>query len=125
MIDRNKTLIAITILNVVVASGFSIAGLISPSSILPPNTLSNEASSIFALYAAARTIPLALFVLFAAIQRSTQTLLVLGILSGIIQAADVLVGVFQHDVGKTIGPLVLSCLQFYAILSFRPRSTGS
>jgi hypothetical protein len=52
----------ITAVNVMVASGFSIAGLISPASILPAHYAPTEAS-IFAMYAAARTILLAVITL--------------------------------------------------------------
>src|SRR6267154_2607626 len=42
----------VTAINVLVASGFSIAGLISPKSILPAGYALTEASFIFAMYAA-------------------------------------------------------------------------
>ena len=51
----------VTAINVLVASGFSIAALISPKSILPAGYAPTEASFIFAMYAAARSIPLALY----------------------------------------------------------------
>ena len=50
----------VTAVNVLVASGFSIVGLVSPKSILPAGYSPTEASFIFAMYAAARSIPLAL-----------------------------------------------------------------
>jgi len=52
-------------INVLVASGFSLAGLVSPQSVLPGAGTPGRASQVFALYAAARTIPLALFALVA------------------------------------------------------------
>jgi hypothetical protein len=55
----------ITGINVLVASGFSLAGLVSPQSVLPGAGTPGRASQVFALYAAARTIPLALFALVA------------------------------------------------------------
>lgn len=55
----------ITGINVLVASGFSLAGLVSPQSVLPGAGTPGRASQVFALYAAARTIPLALFALAA------------------------------------------------------------
>jgi len=64
----------VTGVNVPVASGFSIAGLVSPQSILPPSAAPNEASSIFAMYAAARKIPLALFAFAAIYRRSALAL---------------------------------------------------
>jgi hypothetical protein len=105
----------ITTINVLIASGFSIAGLVRPQSILPAGDAPTQASYIFAMYAAARTIPLALITLAAIYKRSTATVLVLGLLAGVIQFVDATVGILQHDLGKTAGPLVIAILQFFAI----------
>jgi hypothetical protein len=105
----------LTALNVVVASGFSIAGLIKPELVLPTGATTTEASAIFAMYAAARTIPLALITMVAIYKRSASALLVLGLLAGIIQLLDAAVGLVQHDMGKTVGPLFLAMLQAYAV----------
>ena len=109
---------ALTALNVVVASGFSIAGLINPELVLPTGAAPTDASAIFAMYAAARTIPLALITMMAIYKRSASALLVLGLLAGIIQFVDAAVGLLQHDVGKTVGPLFLAILQMYAVTIF-------
>jgi hypothetical protein len=66
----------VTAINVLVASGFSIAGLVSPTSILPPGAAPTDASFIFALYAAARSITLAVFALVAIYKRSEAALLI-------------------------------------------------
>jgi hypothetical protein len=105
----------VTGVNVLVASGFSLAGLVSPQSVLPGADAPTHASQIFALYAAARTIPLALFVFAAIYRQSAKALLVLGALAGVVQLLDAGVGVFQGDVGKTIGPLAIAALQFVAV----------
>jgi hypothetical protein len=109
----------VTALNVLVASGFAIAGLVSPAAILPPGAAPNEASLIFALYAAARTIPLALFVLAAIYRGSAAALLVLGALAGVMQLLDAGIGLVQHDVGKTVGPLVIAGVQFGVLWGLR------
>src|SRR3974390_2311766 len=62
-----RTIAVITLLNVLVASGFSIAGLIRPDLILPPGAASGGASVVFAMYAAARALPLAGAVLLAVV----------------------------------------------------------
>jgi hypothetical protein len=110
---------AITALNVLVASGFSIAGLFKPELVFPAGSVQTEASLIFAMYAAARTLPLALVALAAIYQRSRSGLKVLGLLAGLIQFSDAAVGLYQHDIGKIIGPLVLGALQMYAIWTLR------
>ena len=60
----------VTAINVLIAGGFSIAGLMSPKSILPASSAPTDASFIFAMYAAARTIPLALMALIAIYKHS-------------------------------------------------------
>jgi hypothetical protein len=55
----------VTAINVLVASGFSIVGIIRPQYLLPAGSVPTQASLILAMYAAARTIPLALFALGA------------------------------------------------------------
>jgi hypothetical protein len=106
----------VTAINVLVASGFSIAGLVSPQAVLPTGYVPTEASSLFAMYAAARTIPLALITLAAIYSRATSALLILGTLAGVIQLLDAGIGLFQHDVGKFAGPLFIAALQFSAVL---------
>src|ERR1700734_504006 len=110
---------AITALNVLVASGFALAGLFHPQAVLPAGDAPTPGSDIFAMYAAARTLPLAIFVLIAIFKNWRRTLLVLAILAGTIQFLDFFVGLAQHDAGKTIGPLVLAILQFAAVYALR------
>ena len=105
----------VTAINVLVASGFSIAGLISPKSILPAGYAPTEASFIFAMYAAARSIPLAFMALIAIYKQSEAALLILGTLAGFIQLLDAGVGLVQHDLGKAIGPFVIAAFQFFAV----------
>jgi hypothetical protein len=106
----------VTAINVLVAAGFSIAGLISPHAVLPTGDVPTEASSLFALYAAARTVPLALITLAAIYRRATQALLILGTLAGIIQLLDAGIGLLQHDAGKSAGPLLIAIVQFSVLL---------
>src|SRR5271170_5819045 len=71
----------VTAINVLVASGFSIAGIIRPQYLVPAGYIPTQASLILALYAAARTIPLALFALWAIYKQATPALLILGALA--------------------------------------------
>lgn len=105
----------VTAVNVVVASGFSIAGLLNPQSILPSGVSPTDASQIFAMYAAARTLPLALIALTTLGRK--PWILPLGTLAGVVQLLDAGVGLFQHDPGKTIGPLVIAALQFAVLFN--------
>jgi hypothetical protein len=116
----------ITAMNVLVAAGFSIAGLVSPKLILRESYVPTEASFIFAMYAAARTIPLASITLIAIYKNSESALLILGTLAGFIQLLDGGIGLLQHDLGKSLGPLVIAALQFSAmyLLSRSARSSA-
>ena len=105
----------ITALNVLAASGFALVGLLRPELMLPTGFVSTEASHVFALYAAARTIPLALITLAVIYWRWTQALFILGVLAGVVQLADAAIGLYQPDFGKTIGPLTIAMLQFYSV----------
>lgn len=106
-------LYVITAINVLVASGFAIAGLVRPSFVAPGQQ--TEASRTFALYAFARTIPLALVTLAAMLWAPVIVVLWLGALAGLIQLIDGYVGLQQKDVGKTWGPIAIAVLQFAAI----------
>jgi hypothetical protein len=114
----------ITAVNVIVATGFSIIGLMKPELLLPAGTQGTEASFIFAMYAAARTLPLAVITLVVIYKRSIGALLILGLLAGVIQFADALVGEYQHDIGKTVGPLTLAILQFWSLAVLMKTAPG-
>ena len=78
----------VTAINVLIAIGFAIAEIIRPQLVVPAGSVPTEASLILALYAAARTIPLALFALAAIYKRATSALLILGTLAGATQVLD-------------------------------------
>ena len=105
----------VTAINVLVASGFSIAAIIRPQYLVPAQSVRTEGSVILALYAAARTIPLALFALGAIYKQATPALLILGALAGAMQLLDSGIGLFEHDLGKFAGPFFIAVLQFFVV----------
>jgi hypothetical protein len=105
----------VTAINVLVASGFSIVGIIRPQYLAPAGSLPTQASLILAMYAAARTIPLALFALGAIYKQAASALLILGALAGTMQLLDAGIGLFEHDPGKCAGPLFIAALQFFVV----------
>jgi hypothetical protein len=105
----------VTAINVLVASSFSIVGIIRPQYLVPPGYVPTQASLILAMYAAARTIPLALFALGAIYKQATHALLILGALGGTMQLLDAGIGLFEHDLGKCAGPLFIAILQFFVV----------
>ena len=105
----------VTAINVLVASGFSIVAIVRPQYLVPAESVPTQASLLLAMYAAARTIPLALFALAAIYKQATPALLILGALAGAMQVLDAGIGLFAHDLGKCAGPLFLAVLQFFVV----------
>ena len=105
----------VTAINVLVASAFSIVAIVRPQYLVPAESVPTEASLLLAMYAAARTIPLALFALAAIYKRAVPALLILGSLAGAMQLLDAGIGLFEHDLGKFAGPLFISILQFVVV----------
>ena len=104
----------VTTINVLVASGFSIAAIIGPQYLVPA-AVPTETSLLLTMYAAAPRIPLALFALGAVYTQATPALLILGALAGAMQLLDAGIGIFEHDLGKCAGPLFIAVLQFFAV----------
>jgi hypothetical protein len=105
----------VTALNVLVGSGFSIVGIIRPQYLLPAGSVATNASLIMAMYAAASKTPLALFVLAAIYNRAPTALLYLGSLAGTVQLLDGGIGLYEHDPGKSAGPLFIAVIQFFVV----------
>ena len=105
----------VTGVNVLVASGFSLAGLVSPQSILPAaDDAQSRLADLRPLRGGPHDSPRAVC-LCGDLSAIGEGSLVLGALAGVVQLLDAGVGVFQGDVGKTIGPLVIAALQFVAV----------
>ena len=104
----------VTAINVLVASGFSIAAIIRPQYLVPA-AVPTEALLLLAMYAAAPRIPLALFALGAIYKQATPALLILGAVAGAMQLLDAGIGLFEHDLAKCAGPLLLAALQFFVV----------
>jgi hypothetical protein len=105
----------ITAINVLVASGFSIVGIIHPQYLVPAESVPTQGSLILAMYAAARTIPLALFSVGVIYKQAAPALVLLGALAGAMQLLDAGIGLFEHDLGKCAGPLFIAVLQFFVV----------
>src|SRR5277367_1687316 len=105
----------ITAIDVLVATGFTIAAVFRPEVVVPAGSIPTQASLLLAMYGAARIIPLALFTLAAIYKRATSALLSLGTLAGGVQLLDAGIGLFQHDLGKFAGPLFIAALQFFVV----------
>jgi hypothetical protein len=105
----------ITLVNLMISSAFSLAGIFSPYALLPAGMPVNSSTTVFALYAAARSIPLVIVALFAIRMRNKKPLLLLAVLAGIIQFCDGFIGLYERDLSKAIGPFVLAALTFMGV----------
>jgi hypothetical protein len=56
-----------------------------------------------------------LFVLAAIYKQAANALLILGALAGTMQLLDAGIGLFEHDLGKSAGPLLIAVLQFFVV----------
>jgi hypothetical protein len=104
-----------TVVNLLIAMGFSVAGMLNPAAILPPNTPGDKAVTIFALYAAARAVPIAVIGIISIFYRRWSAMLVIGFLAGVIQFLDGFIGVYQNAPSKSIGPFVIAVVQIFAV----------
>src|ERR1700676_1604326 len=105
----------VTAINVLVATGFTIAAIFRPEVVVPAGSVPTQAALLLAMYGAARIIPLALFTLAAIYKRAASALLILGTLAGGVQLLDAGIGLFQHDLEKCAGPLFIAVLQFFVV----------
>jgi hypothetical protein len=89
--------------------------------LLPAATPVNSGTIVFALFAAARSVPLAIVALFAITMRDKKPILILAVVGGLIQFADGFIGLYMHDLTKIIGPFLLAALTFAGIfMNWRP-----
>jgi len=104
-----------TVLNVLVATGFSLAGILSPFVILPANITADKAITIYALYAGARTIPLVTLTIMSLFNKHWNALITLAVLAGLMQFLDGFIGIYEQDPSKSVGPFIIATIQFIAI----------
>ena len=105
----------ITVLNVLVSTGFAVAGIVSPSLLLPANVTTDKAITIFALYAGARAVPIVILTILSVFNRHWNAFITLAVLAGMMQLLDAFIGIYEHDLSKTAGPIIIAAIQFGAI----------
>ena len=104
---------SITLVSALVSAGFSIAGLLGPTS-----------SDSFAHYAASRSIALLIAVLCCVGVRSSAAIAALAVVMSLVQGFDGIIGARAHDPAKTYGPFVFALANVVA-LGWLLRSKGS
>lgn len=109
---------SVTIINLLVATGFSLTGIIRPELILAAGTSLHKAVYVFALYAAARTVPLAVITILSFVKKQKDIWVTLAFLAGTIQLLDGVIGIYEKDTAKTLGPFLIAGIEFYAIFLY-------
>lgn len=104
---------ATTAASALISAAFASTGLVS---VLRTD---DGTAKAFAMYAAARSLPLAGVVVWLVLERSTRRLATVALVTGLVQAGDALVGMAVHDPAKTIGPAVLALATLAGIPSLR------
>jgi hypothetical protein len=102
-------------LDVLVATGFAVAGIISPHLLLAANVTTDKAITVFALYAGARGIPMALLTIISVFRKHWDAFITLAVVAGAIQFLDGFIGIYEQDLSKTAGPFIIATIQFAAI----------
>ncbi len=124
---KNRSILSaqiVTALNLFIAALFSLVALINPSSLLPSGAVTTEASQLFALYYAARSIPIAVVGIWAIVKRDVPIIVVIGTLAGVVQLVDAGIGIYRHDIFKTIGPAVLGLVQLLVLYPLYRKSSS-
>jgi ethanolamine transporter EutH len=103
------------VVNVLIATGFAVAGIINPHLLLSPNVTTDKAITVFALYAGARGIPMALLTIISVFRKHWDAFITLAVAAGAIQFLDGFIGIYEHDLSKTAGPFIIATIQFIAI----------
>src|SRR3984893_9533726 len=97
----------VTAINVLVASGFSIAASIRPQYLVPAESVPTEASLLLALLRGGAHNSAGFVRIGAIYKQATPALLILGALAGAMQLLDTGIGLFEHDLGRCAGPLFI------------------
>jgi hypothetical protein len=105
----------VTVISVLVSCVFSIIGIIRPELLVSPASGHNHALVVLASYAAARSIAIATVCIFTLLGKNRGPLYTIAILAALIQFFDAFVGMYEGDISKVAGPLILAFLGFISI----------
>ena len=112
---------AITIVSVLISLGFSVIGIVRPELLVSPALGHDHTLVVLASYAAARSLAIAAVCLFTLFGKKRDPLYTMAILAALMQFLDAFVGIYEGDLSKVAGPLILAfsgfILTYYAFKS--------
>ncbi len=114
----------ITGISILVSCGFSVIGIIRPELLVPPALGHNYTVVVLASYAATRSIAIAVVFIFTLFGKKREPLYTIAMLAALIQFFDAFVGIYEGDISKVAGPLILAFSGFISIY-FAFKSPGT
>jgi hypothetical protein len=105
----------VTFISILVSCGFSVIGIVRPELLVSPALGHNYTLVVLASYAAARSIAIAAVFIFTLFGKKREPLYTIAILAALIQFLDAFVGIYEGDISKVTGPLILAFLGFISI----------
>jgi hypothetical protein len=102
----------VTLISVLISCAFSIIGIVRPDLLVPPALGRDHTLVVLASYAAARSIAIAVVCIFALFGKKRDPLYLFAILAALFQFLDAFVGMYEGDLSKVAGPLILALLGF-------------
>ena len=107
-----RILRVVTLISVLISCGFSIVGIVRPDLLVSPALGRDRTLVVLGSYAAARSIAIAVVGIFALFGKKREPLYLFAILAALFQFLDALVGIYEGNLTKVAGPLILALLGF-------------
>ncbi len=105
----------VTVISVLVSCGFSVIAVFRPDVLVSPALGNNRTVVVLASYAAARSIAIAVLGLFVLFGKKREPLFTVAILAALVQFLDAFVGMYEGDICKIAGPLMVALLGFISV----------
>lgn len=102
----------ITLISVLISCVFSVIGIVRPDLLVSPALGHDHTVVVLALYAAARSIAIAAVCIVTLFGKKREPLYIMAILAALFQFLDAFIGIYEGDVSKVAGPLILALLGF-------------
>ena len=107
-----RILRVVTLFSVLISCGFSIVGIVRPDLLVSPALGRDHTLFVLGSYAAARSIAIAVVGIIALFGKKREPLYLFSILAALFQFLDAFVGIYEGDLTKVAGPLILALLGF-------------
>jgi len=107
----------VTVISVLVSCVFSIIGVVRPELLVSPALGHNHTLVVFCILCGEPFHAIAAVCVFSLFGKKKGPLFTIAILAALIQFFDAFVGIYEGDISKVAGPLILAFLGFYFDIS--------